>query len=155
MKSNEDPRIMYADIIDRPHHRSQTCAHMSMGDRAAQFSAYDALAGYFDMIAEEERFTDEETELDADAQALLDEKLARIADQIGDGHHPRIRFTVFVPDERKSGGRYEQVTDRVYQIDVLRRRVVLESRVGRGGLRKTLDMARIKAIHGELPGPPD
>lgn len=149
METREDARVVYADILDRPHHRSQTYAHMSMGDRAAQFSAYDALAGYFDMIAEEERFTDEETELDENALVLLDEKYTLIAGRIEEGVHPLICFTVFVPDERKSGGRYEQVTDRVYQIDRLNRRVVLESRVGRGGQRKTLDMARITAIHGD------
>ena len=102
------------------------------------------------MIAEEERFTDEEVQLDENAMALLDEKLALIADRIEDGVHPRIRFTVFVPDERKSGGRYEQVTDTVYQIDGVHRRVVLDSRVGRGGLRKTLDISRIVAIRGDM-----
>ena len=150
MENREDARLVYADIIDHPHHRSLTRAHMPMGDRAAQFSAYDALAGYFDMIAEEERFTDEEVQLDENALALLDEKLALIADRIEDGVHPRIRFTVFVPDERKSGGRYEQVTDTVYQIDGVHRRVVLDSRVGRGGLRKTLDISRIVAIRGDM-----
>ena len=46
MENREDARLVYADIIDHPHHRSLTRAHMPMGDRAAQFSAYDALAGY-------------------------------------------------------------------------------------------------------------
>ena len=149
MQAKEDAKIVYADMIDRPHHRSGTYAHMSMEERAAQFSAYDALAGYFDMIAEEERFTDEQIELDRDALALLDEKYLLIADQIEDGLHPRIRFTVFAPDERKSGGRYDEVTDRVYQIDAVHRRVVLESRVGRGGLRRSLEMDRIVAIQGD------
>jgi hypothetical protein len=149
MEAKEDARIVYADIIDLPHHRSELHAAMPMGDRAAQFSAYDALAGYFDMIAEEERFTDREIELDESALALLDEKLAMIADRIEDGVHPWICFTVFVPDERKSGGRYEQVTDRVWQIDGVHRRVILESRVGRGGRRRTLDIVRIAAIHGD------
>lgn len=149
MEERENARIVYADIIDRPHHRSQTHAAMPMGDRAAQFSAYDALAGYFDMIAEEERSTDEEPEPDENAIALLDQQLAQIAGAIEGGLHPKIRFTVFVPDERKSGGRFEQVTDRVYQIDGVNRRVVLESRIGRGGLRRTLEMGRILAIREE------
>lgn len=149
MQTREDARVVYADIIDRPHHRSRTYAPMSMGDRAAQFSAYDALAGYFDMIAEEERWTDEEIEWDESALAALDKKYARIADRIEEGLHPQIRFTVFVPDERKSGGRYEQVTDRVYQIDAIHRKVILESRAGRGGGRKALNMDRIVAIQGD------
>ena len=149
METREDAKLVYADIIDLPHHRSEIYAPMTMENRAAQFSAYDALAGYFDMIAEEERFTDEEIQLDDSAMELLGEKLSLIADQIEDGVHPLICFTVFIPDERKSGGRFEQVRDRVYQIDGVHRQVLLESRVGRGGQRKTLDFARITAIRGE------
>ena len=87
-------------------------------------------------------------------EELLDEKLSLIADRIEDGAHPLICFTVFVPDERKSGGRFEQVTDRVYRIDGVHRQVVLESRAGRGGLRKTLDIDRITAIRGEAVDAP-
>ena len=67
MKASEDPRIVYADIIDHPHHQSQTRAHMSLYDRAAQFSAFDALAGYSEMIVEEARLTENEAVLDENA----------------------------------------------------------------------------------------
>lgn len=33
-----DPRDVYADIIDLPHHQSPTRPHMSLYDRAAQIS---------------------------------------------------------------------------------------------------------------------
>lgn len=36
----------YDDIIGLPHHRSQTHAHMSMHNRAAQFMPFAALTGY-------------------------------------------------------------------------------------------------------------
>lgn len=38
----------YDDIIDLPHHQSQTHAHMSMHNRAAQFMPFAALTGYDD-----------------------------------------------------------------------------------------------------------
>ena len=57
-------RDVYADIIDHPHWQSPTRPHMSLYDRAAQFSAFDALAGYTDMVREEQRLTDEQIELD-------------------------------------------------------------------------------------------
>lgn len=36
----------YDDIIGLPHHQSQTHAHMSMHNRAAQFMPFAALTGY-------------------------------------------------------------------------------------------------------------
>lgn len=36
----------YDDIIGLPHHRSQTHAHMSVHNRAAQFMPFAALTGY-------------------------------------------------------------------------------------------------------------
>ena len=54
------PRIEYADIIDMPHHQSAKHPHMSLSDRAAQFSPFAALSGYEDMIDEEARHTQEE-----------------------------------------------------------------------------------------------
>ena len=55
-----DPRVVYADIFDLPHHVSETHPHMSLSDRAAQFSSYKALSGYEDMVAEEARMTGSE-----------------------------------------------------------------------------------------------
>ncbi len=50
-----NPREIYADIIDLPHHQSSKHPHMSLYDRAAQFSPFSALSGYEDMINEEAR----------------------------------------------------------------------------------------------------
>ena len=43
----------YDDIIDLPHHQSQTHAHMSMHNRAAQFMPFAALTGYDDIIRDD------------------------------------------------------------------------------------------------------
>ena len=50
-------RDVYPDIIDLPHHQSSTRNRMSLYDCAAQFSAFDALAVYTDMVAERNRYT--------------------------------------------------------------------------------------------------
>ena len=42
----------YADIISLPHHQSTSHAHMSLADRAAQFSPFAALTGYDEVISE-------------------------------------------------------------------------------------------------------
>lgn len=48
----------YKDIIDLPHHQSTGRKHMSLYDRAAQFSAFDALSGYDEIIVETEKLTE-------------------------------------------------------------------------------------------------
>ena len=45
----------YDDIIDLPHPVSEKHPHMSMYDRAAQFSPFDALTGYSESIDETAR----------------------------------------------------------------------------------------------------
>ena len=150
MEASEDPRIVYADIIDHPHHQSETRAHMPLYDRAAQFSPYDTLAGYYDMIDEEARPTDSAAELDEHALAHLDRELALLGEKLTRGERPRIRFTVFVPDERKAGGSYREICDTVKQIDAVNREIVLESRSERSGLNHRLDIERIAAFRTDM-----
>lgn len=146
---NGDARIVYADIIDHPHHRSATRAHMSLHDRAAQFSAYDALAGYSDMIAEEARTTERPPDPDESALELLDRKLSQIAAALAAGERPTVTFTVFVPDERKAGGRYEERTETVKALDTAAHRVILEKKSSRSGQNESLDLSRIVAINAD------
>ena len=150
MEPSEDPRIVYADILHHPHHQSEKRTHMPLPDRAAQFSAYDALAGFFDMIDEEERVTEEETELDENARELLNRKLQRIGEAIEAGEQPEVCFTVFVPDERKTGGSYRQIKESVRRIDLAEQKIILNRREGRGGLYATLDIARILSVRGPI-----
>ncbi len=51
----------YDDIIDLPHHVSETRPHMSRLDRAAQFAPFAALTGYESVIADTARRAEEET----------------------------------------------------------------------------------------------
>ena len=40
----------YSRIIDHPHYQSKTHPHMSMTNRAAQFSPFAALTGYDEAV---------------------------------------------------------------------------------------------------------
>ena len=40
----------YSDILDHPHYQSKKRPHMSMYDRAAQFSPFAALTGYEESV---------------------------------------------------------------------------------------------------------
>ena len=143
-------REVYPDIIDHPHWQSPTRPHMSLYDRAAQFSAFDALAGYTDMVREEQRITDAQTELSESALEKLNQKLSLIADVIADGHHPSLTFTVFKPDEHKAGGSYVEITDAVKKVDTVTRKIILMSTEGYGKLNKTIGFDKIISITGDL-----
>ena len=145
-----DPREVYADIIDLPHWQSPTRPHMSLYDRAAQFASYKALSGYEDMVAEEARLTDSEAPLSENAMVLLNQKLNLISDVIEDGIRPELAFTVFVPDQKKSGGKYINMIGTVKKVDTVYRKVILMETEGRGRMNKMIDFDRIADIHGSL-----
>ena len=77
---------------------------MSMHDRAAQFSPFAALVGYDAAVAETARLTDSRAELTEDEMSLLNANLNRLLDSLDE--QPQISVTYFVPDEKKSGGKY-------------------------------------------------
>ena len=58
MNEKNDPH-RYDDIIDLPHHVSETRPRMSRLDRAAQFAPFAALTGYEVVIAETARRVEE------------------------------------------------------------------------------------------------
>ena len=150
-------RDVYPDIIDHPHWQSPVHPHMSLYDRAAQFSSFDALAGYSDMIREEQRVTDAQVHPEGYELEVLNQKLTLIADALRVGRHPELSFSVFVPDENKEGGRYETIIGSVKKIDPVSRKVILTSTGAedRGSINRIIAMDRIIAIHGEQVDFPD
>lgn len=139
----------YADIIRLPHHKAANRKHMSMYDRAAQFSPFAALSGFDGVIAETGRLTSRKIELSEGEKVLLDQKLTLIDDVILDKHHPTISIVYFVPDYLKEGGEYEEYTGDVRNIDTVERKVVFLAANGRSaGVAIPIDS--IREIHGEL-----
>lgn len=112
MKQNEDNSRRYDDIIDLPHHVSQTHPRMSMLNRAAQFAPFAALTGYGAAIDEAARLTQRRVELSEAEQEALNEKLSALAKRLP----AEARVTWFVPDPRKAGGRYVEETVTVRRI---------------------------------------
>ncbi len=105
----------YNDIINLPHHTSPTRTRMPARDRAAQFAPFAALTGYGDMVEEASRLTDSESELGEYDTELLDRKLRLLKEN--EASRPYISLTYFIPDERKSGGRYETLHSHLLRID--------------------------------------
>ena len=113
----------YDDIISLPHHVSKKHLPMSMIDRGAQFSPFAALTGYEAVIAESARLTDGCVELIDEGLNMLDDSLGRILEQLD--AQPQAIFTVFVPDERKSGGKYLTIRGNVRKFDSYEKCLIL------------------------------
>ena len=147
--SRQGERNPYEDIIHLPHHQSATRSHMSLYDRAAQFSPFAALTGFDGVIAETSRLTDQKIELSEYERALLDQKLSRIDDELRKGNHPELTVVYFVPDPRKAGGAYEEYTGYVRNIDAVERCIVFLAGNGRSA-GKRIGISDILEIHSEL-----
>ena len=131
-KEEPDARKVYGDIIDLPHHQSSVHPHMSLYDRAAQFSSFKALTGYEDMISEEARPVDSKIELSEEEMDELNQTLSQLNDILETGRHPLAAITYFIPDLLKAGGRYETVTEPIRRIDATRGKIILVRTEGYG-----------------------
>lgn len=118
-------RYNYDDIINLPHHQSETRPHMSMRDRAAQFSPFRAVSGHADAVEETARLTEKRSELDEDELAVLERRLQNLQAHLDE--KPSVEITFFVPDERKSGGAYRTVKGMASGIDLQKRVLKLDN----------------------------
>ena len=131
----------YDSIKKLPHYQSVTRPHMSLYDRAAQFSPFAALTGYDDAVKETARLTDTKAELDEYEKAAINERLNRIQDTFD--VQPEVSITYFLPDKKKSGGAYITVTGCVKKVDEYEHVVVM-----RNGIKVPID--DIAEIDGEI-----
>ena len=113
----------YGDIIHLPHPVSEKHPRMPMQDRAAQFSPFAALTGYEEAIYETGRLTEERAELDEEEKAILDRKQRLLLEKLDE--FPALTFTYFVPDEKKSGGRYITKTGNLKKLHLLEKWMLL------------------------------
>ncbi len=114
----------YDDMIDMPHHRSVSRPHMSLYDRAAQFSPFAALTGHEASIRETARLTEEWVEPDEDEKIRLDEKLRILGEHMGE--NADVTIVCFVPDEKKSGGAYVSYSGKVKKMDMYQQKLILD-----------------------------
>jgi hypothetical protein len=124
MKEDNKDKHQYDDIINLQHYVSNHREHMSILDRAAQFSPFAALTGFDGAIKETARLTDQRIELDEAAKIILDEKLRIVQEQLS--RQQEIELVFFRPDEMKAGGAYISVRGTVKKIDGYERAVVMQ-----------------------------
>jgi len=131
----------YSEIIDRPHHVSQTRARMSEADRAAQFSSFAALTGYEDCISEAGRRTDERAERSEGEMRLLDERLNILRSLFP--ARAEVSILYFKADKLKAGGAYLRHRGEFKRLDEEKGLVVFSDKTA-------IPMADVYEIEGEI-----
>ncbi len=137
---NDGMRRTYDDLLPLPHHVSTTHPHMSVSDRAAQFSPFAALTGHDAAIAETARLTEGRVELDEYRKADLNRRLRILQDRTDE--KPAVSITYFQPDNKKAGGAYITAAGYIKKMDEYERTVVMQD-----GARIPFD--QIIAVDGE------
>ena len=112
----------YDSIINLPHYELKYHKRMSIDNRAAQFSAYDALTGYKEIVKETARLTKSKKELSEDNKNDIDSKLHIIKKYINE--KPKITVVYFKKDIRKTGGNYLEYTNIVKRIDDIEKVII-------------------------------
>ena len=131
----------YDDMIYMQNPTPTCKSRMSLYERAAQFSPFAALTGYEDAVEETARLTDARLELSEDMKTILNEKMQMIVDNLD--AEPIVTITYFVPDKKKEGGAYVDVTGIVKEIDEYERCIVMTD-------KKKIPIEQVRAIEGEL-----
>lgn len=114
----------YDDIINLPHHVSSKRPQMPILERAAQFLPFSALTGYEDAVKETARLTDTRIELEESEKDLLNTKLHILLDSLAT--EPKVKITYFLPDGRKSGGKYVSKMGTLKKMNLYNRQIKLE-----------------------------
>ena len=157
----------YDDIISLPRYISEKHGHMSLYDRAAQFSPFDALTGYDESIEETARSTDEMAALSDEDMFSLNEKVsvleklcadARAAVFHGDrnAEFPEVTVTYFVSDSvlhrnsSKSGGSFFKHTGAVRMADKTQKILIFEKISGSNEPPLKIPLRDICDISGEI-----
>ncbi len=145
MEKEKNP---YEDIIHLPHHQAEGRKHMSLYDRAAQFSPYAALTGYGDMVKETARLTETRREPGEAEKTEIDQELSLISDLIESGQHPLVSVLYFEPDAQKDGGVYVQYSGSVKTVDGVQHALVFLAGNGHSN-GKRIAIGDIAEIHTE------
>ena len=136
-------RGKYDDIIEHPHYRSKKRPHMSMINRAAQFSPFAALVGYDEAVAETGRLTDERINLDESVIEEINRRLAEIERRLP-ADPPFVTITYFAEDAFKEGGSYLQMTGKVKKMDLFGRTLTMDD----GQILRACDIFDIEFMDG-------
>ena len=107
----------YDDIINMPHHISKKHPQMSVEERAAQFGAFDALAGLKKIISKKEQELNYQEKIELSEE--LQEKISDIIQTLEVGDFVNI---VYYKDKL-----YQDIEGCVMKVDAIRKKIILEN----------------------------
>ena len=107
----------YDDIINLPHHVSKTHPRMSIQDRVAQFSAFDALTGLKGIIGEREEELNNVEKIELSEE--LQEKISDILQSLEIGDFIKVRYY--------KNKKYQNIESKVLKIDIVKKKIILEN----------------------------
>ena len=113
----------YSDIINYPHYELRKHQRMSIENRSAQFSPFSALTGYSDEIIESSKILESKRDITDDALEILDRKLRFAFD-----NKIEVIFLIYQHDKKKNGGNYFKCRGKVFKIDYVYKRIILENK---------------------------
>ncbi len=131
----------YNDILNMPYPNNEI--EQDFPDkilRAAQFAPFAALSGHDEAIEETARTTDGKSELDEYEKDEINKKLNFFREHIKEKPHASI--TYFLPDKKKSGGKYVTKSGIVTSVRVYEKDLILDDGT-------TIPMGNIAAIETE------
>ena len=105
--------MKYDDIINIDYNSIRK-PKMSLEDRSAQFSPFQALEGYMDDVYETERVTQNKKLLDDNKKEEINNKILYLYTNNLEGI-----FTYFIKDKRKEGGSYREIKSKIKKIDYI------------------------------------
>ena len=112
----------YDDIKKMKRPQYADLPPMSIHDRAAQFAPFAALVGYGDAVEETERLTEGRRVMEEDEIGELNRRLSELSERLKE--RPKIRVTYFIPDKKKSGGRYASKIGNARVIDQYNNKII-------------------------------
>ena len=119
-----DEKFPYKHILNEEHRKSAKHQPLPTSSRAAQFSPFAALVGYDEMVSETARLTDKRIELDEYDIEELNRKINILQEHLYDDIEVKIKY--FIPDERKEGGKYVEVSGIVEKVRDFEKDIILD-----------------------------
>lgn len=112
----------YDDMLGMERPVSFRHPKMNRIARAAQFAPFAALTGFEELVAEEARVTEDETELTEEEKQRIGETISAA---ISSGAGKSIAVTFFVADKYKKGGSYVTRVGIPVAFDTYRRMLIM------------------------------
>ena len=116
-------KFPYEDIIMLPYSGIKNKEHMSLYERAAQFSAFRALTGFEEAVVEKSRHTERKIEIDDDLKTDINLKLTVLSNSLD--NMPDVSITYFLKDKKKQGGKYVTKSGIIASVNDFKKLVVM------------------------------